>query len=94
MQEGDIVKLKSNFEEELRKIGFCGMYVHFVSIGFEVGPLKISYIRHEDELNVDFAAFSPFMETPVQCLELANGKDILRGYRMKKRESRRLFKRG
>lgn len=87
MQAGDIVKLKSNFEEELRKIGFCAMYVHFASMGFEAGPLKIARIRHSDETNLDFAVFNPFLEVPLQFLELAQGKDILRRFRMmKKRE--------
>lgn len=71
MKVGDIVKLKSNFEEELNKLGFCGMYAHFVSMGFKGGPLKIQHIRHESEQNIDIAMFSPFLECPVQCLELA-----------------------
>lgn len=70
MKTGDIVKLKSNFEEELNKLGFCSMYAHFVSMGFENGSLKIQHIRHEDEKDMDIAMFSPFLECPVQCLEL------------------------
>ena len=71
MEVGDIVKLKSNFGEELNKLGFCGMYAHFVSTGFENGSLKIQHIRHEDKHDMDIAMFSPFLECPVQCLELA-----------------------
>lgn len=70
MQKGDIVKLKSDFEKELIKLGFCEMYAHFASMGFNNGSLKIQNIRHEDEFNIDFAVFSPFLEVPIQCLEL------------------------
>lgn len=82
MQTGDLVKLKSNFEEELSKLGFCGHHAHAISVGFKNGLLKIAYIRYERELDIDFAVFSPFFEVPVQCLELANGKDLLKDFRM------------
>lgn len=84
MQAGDLVKLKTNFEEELLKIGFCGQHIHIVSMGFNDGIQKIAYIRHEDKLDMDFAVFSPFLEVPVQCLELAQGKDIIKDFRMMK----------
>ena len=76
MQAGDIVKLKSNFEEELSKLGFCGHHAHAISMRFKNGSLKIGYIHHDHELDIDFAVFSPFFEVPVQCLELAQGKDL------------------
>lgn len=84
MQAGDLVKLKTNFEEELLKIGFCGQHIHIVSMGFSDGIQKIAYIRNEDKLGMDFAVFSPFLEVPVQCLELASGKDIIKGFKMMK----------
>lgn len=70
MKAGDIVKLKTNFEEELNKLGFCGMYALSVSVGFKNESLIIQNIRHEDEFDIDFAVFSPFLEAPVQCLEI------------------------
>lgn len=84
MQAGDLVKLKSNFEEELTKLGFCRYHIYTVSMGFKSGLLKIGYIRHEHEFDIDFAVFSPFFEVPVQCLELASGKDLLKEYNMMK----------
>lgn len=86
MQAGDLVKLKSNFEEELAKLGFCGQHIHIVSMGFNDGVQKIAYIRHEDKLNMDFAVFSPFFEVPVQCLELASWKDIIKEFKMMKQD--------
>lgn len=76
MQTGDIVKLKQNFEQELKKLGFCGHYIHAVDMGFKNGLSKIAYIKHENDLNMDFAVFSPFFSVPVQCLELANREDL------------------
>lgn len=86
MQAGDIVKLKPDFEKELDKLGFCGQHAHVVLMGFKngSGSLKIAYIRHEHELDMDFAVFSPFFEVPVQCLELISGKDLLNDYKMMK----------
>lgn len=84
MQAGDIVKLKINFEEELTKLGFCRYHIYTVSMGFKSGLLKIGYIRHDNELDIDFAVFSPFFEVPVKCLELASGKDIIKDFRMMK----------
>lgn len=84
MQAGDIVKLKPDFEQELKKLGFCGHHAHVVSMGFNNGLLKIAYIRHEHDLDMDFAVFSPFFEVPVQCLELASGEDLLKEYNMTK----------
>lgn len=84
MQTGDLVKLKSNFEEELSKLGFCGHHAHAVSMGFKNGLLKIAYIRYESELDIDFAVFSPFFEVPIQCLEMANGQDLLKDFNRKK----------
>lgn len=60
MQAGDIVKLKPDFEQTLRKLGFCGYHAHAVSMGFKNGLLKIAYIRYESEFDIDFAVFSPF----------------------------------
>lgn len=71
MKSGDFVNLKPDFEQELKKLGFCPGYARMVSMGFSNGALKIAYIRHEEEVNMDFAVFSPFLESPVQCLELA-----------------------
>lgn len=71
MQAVDIVKLKPDFEQELKKLDFCDHHAHAVSMGFKNGLLKIGYIRHENDLDMDFAVFSPFFEVPVQCLELA-----------------------
>lgn len=84
MKAGDIVKLKPDFEQELEKLGFCGHHAHAVSVGFNNGLLKIAYIRHEHEFEIDFAVFSPFFEVPVQCLELVTGKDLLKDYNMMK----------
>lgn len=81
MQAGDIVKLKPDFEQELEKLGFCGHHAHAVSMGFNNGLLKIAYIRHDHELDIDFAVFSPFFKVPMQCLELASGEDLLRDYK-------------
>lgn len=72
MQAGDIVKLKPDFEQELEKLGFCRHYVHAVDMGFKNGLSKIAYIKHENDLDMDFAVFSPFFSVPVQCLELVN----------------------
>ena len=85
MKTGDIVKIKSNFKEELNKLGFCGTYAHFVSMGFSKGFLKIQHIRHEDQHNMDIAMFSPFLEVPVQCLELLSGEDLIREFKANKR---------
>lgn len=84
MQADDLVKLKSNFEEELAKLGFCRYHAHAISMGFKNGLLKIAYMRHEYELDIDFAVFSPFFEVPVQCLEMANGQDLLKDFNRKK----------
>ena len=84
MQAGDTVKLKDNFEEELSKLGFCGHHARAVSMGFKNGALKIAYIRHDCELDMDFAVFSPFFEVPVQCLELASGEDLIKDFRITK----------
>lgn len=85
MQAGDLVKLKSNFEEELSKLGFCRYHAHAISMGFKNGLLKIAYIRYESKLDIDFAVFSLFFEVPVQCLELASGKELLEDFNRKKR---------
>lgn len=84
MQAGDIVKLKPDFEQTLRKLGFCGYHAHAVSMGFKNGLLKIAYIRYESEFDIDFAVFSPFFEVPVRCLELVSGEDLLKDYKMMK----------
>lgn len=84
MQAGDTVKLKPDFEQELEKLGFCGHHAHAVLMGFNNGLLKIGYIRHEHELDIDFAVFSPFFEVPVQCLDSASGEDLLKEYNMMK----------
>lgn len=81
MKSGNLVVLKDNFEDELKKIGFCECYSHIVSMGFNGKPLKIAYIRHEDKFNIDFAVFSQFLEAPIQCLELASGKDLIENYK-------------
>lgn len=68
MKSGDLVVLKDDLKDKPGKIGF---YAYVTSSRFENGPLKISHIRHNDEFDMDFAVFSPFLEVPVQCLELS-----------------------
>lgn len=91
MKSGDLVVLKNDFENELEKIGFCGFYAHMVSAGFNRNLLKIAYIRHEDKSNIDFAVFSPFLEVPTQCLELASGKDLIENYKIIKQNSLKYY---